>query len=392
MKKSAGSNVLNRPAMAPRPLHPSPLEKQIPATLYAQGRFQEAEQFARALTTQYPNDGFGWKTLGAVLRQLGRVQEALEPLQKAATLLPTDHEAFNNLGAALVDLKQGQHAEPCYRHALALKPDFISALDNLAELLRAAGRIDEALVVYRQKLALVPDDSYTQHLVASYTQQQTDRAPDQYVARTFDAYADNFDTHLQQTLGYRAPQDLAQLLRDNTADAQPSWRVLDLGCGTGLVGAAMAPMASQLVGVDLSGKMLDKARERGVYQRLVCADILSAMTQEADASHDVIVSADVFIYIGKLDEIVEQAHRILAPGGFFAFSIELLEAEEGQADGQAAPASYALRKTGRYAQSLAYLSQLAATHGFVQQASLESTIRQEHATPVKGQLVRWQRR
>lgn len=364
------------------PLQASDLERQIPATLYAQGRFPEAEQFARTLTTQYPNDGFGWKAWGTVLRQLGRVAESLAPLQKAAMLMPMDHEAFYNLGGALSDLGRTEHAEACYRRALELKPDSIGAIDNLAEALRVQGKIDEAVAIYQHKLKLVPDDAYTLHVVASLSQQHTERAPDQYVAKTFDAYADNFDSHLQQKLAYRAPEQLTELLRREAATATPAWRVLDLGCGTGLVGAAMGPLASELVGVDLSGKMLEKARERGLYQRLVCADILGTMRDEASASQDVIVAADVFIYIGKLDEIVEQAHRILVPGGFFAFSIEPYEGTD---------TGYHLQKTGRYAQSLAYLDQLAAQHGFTRKAVVDAPIRQEDNQPVKGHLLLWQR-
>lgn len=385
MQPTAKPNIFQtnraRPAATP-----SQQELQVPLALYAQGRLQEAEQAARRLTVQYPGHGFGWKALGATLRRMGKTAESLVPMQKAAVLLPQDPEAYNNLGCVLQELGRLEHAEACYQRAVELKPDFANAVDNLAELLKSQGKVDDAVAVYRKKLQVTPDDGYVQHLVATLTGGQTEAAPPQYVSRMFDFYAENFDQHLKD-LDYRAPSQLVDLVARHAPAPEQKWRVLDLGCGTGLVGSAIAPLARQVVGVDLSANMLAKARTRQVYQRLEQAEILALMGQEPEGSYDVIVSADVFIYLGKLDDVVRQARRLLSPGGFFAFSIENLQAPLKPQD----EPDFQLEKTGRYTHALPYLSRLAAEHGFAELEAVPTALRLEEQEAVTGSLVLWTR-
>ena len=140
--------------------------------------------------------------------------------------------------------------------------------------------------------------------------------------------------------------------------------MLDLGCGTGLVGAAIAPLARTLVGVDLLPGMLAKARTGGRYARFEQSDLHAMMQREPSASYDVVTAADVFVYVGKLDDIVREAARLLRPEGLFAFSVESLDAltrGAGAADGQQ---GFRLNPTGRYAHSSACLRRLAADHAF----------------------------
>src|SRR5207248_233908 len=80
--------------------------------------------------------------------------------------------------------------------------------------------------------------------------------------------------------------------------ADASLDVLDLGCGTGLCGALLRRWARTLVGVDLSPGMLEKARERGCYDRLEQGDLVAVMRTMPARSFDLIVATDVLIYIG----------------------------------------------------------------------------------------------
>jgi predicted TPR repeat methyltransferase len=159
--------------------------------------------------------------------------------------------------------------------------------------------------------------------------------------------------------------------------------VLDLGCGTGLIGPEIAPYSKQLVGVDLSAKMLDKARTRNLYQRLERSDLLGMMQGEPVSSYDLVIATDVFIYVGKLDEVISEIKRLLSAGSIFAFSIETCEAE-------AAGPGYQLEHTGRYAHTVEYLSRLAATNGFRILEMVATQIRTEHGKPVNGHMAVWQ--
>jgi predicted TPR repeat methyltransferase len=236
---------------------------------------------------------------------------------------------------------------------------------------------------------LTPEDGVALHHIASLTGANTERAPVQYVEKVFDDYADKFDAHLVQTLNYEAPRKLMELVHRHAPASADKWNVLDLGCGTGLVGLAIAPFARQLVGVDLSRRMLDKARARNLYQRLERLDLLAMMQSEETAMYDVIIAADVFIYLGKLDEIVSEIKRLLAPGAVFAFSVEALVSASNEATAEGIRPDYQLGNTGRYSHSADYLAGLAAASGFSIQEMALTQIRTTGSSPVFGHLALW---
>ena len=137
--------------------------------------------------------------------------------------------------------------------------------------------------------------------------------------------------------------------------------------------------------------MLEKARERNLYDRLEQLDLLTMMQGEAAASYDVVFAADVFVYLGKLDELVEQARRLLRPGGFFAFSVESLDALAGDAAALPDRRDYKLNVTARYAHSIAYLTRMAADYGFDVLSTTGTQHRLDKGKPVQGYLALWRR-
>jgi predicted TPR repeat methyltransferase len=144
-----------------------------------------------------------------------------------------------------------------------------------------------------------------------------------YVRTLFDQYAPRFDRALED-LGYRAPA----LLRDAiTKQGTRFGTMLDLGCGTGLAGAAFRPHVDWLAGVDLSPKMIEAARAKGLYDRLDVGDIAQYLAEEQAASAHLVVAADVFAYVADVAEVCVAVARILAPGGLFGFTVETHDGE-----------------------------------------------------------------
>jgi predicted TPR repeat methyltransferase len=197
--------------------------------------------------------------------------------------------------------------------------------------------------------------------------------PPAAVVDLFDRYADKFDDHLQNRLHYSAPEQIAEAVK--ALNPTELMDVLDLGCGTGLCGAAVKPMARSLTGVDLSPKMIEKSRERSVYDRLEVGDIVEAM-KHWPASFDLIVSADVLIYMGDLMPAFEAVAKSLRPGGRFAYSVEA-----GAGD------RYTLLANRRYAHSAMYLKRLAAMYGFIEESFATTALRTEAEKPVAGHVV-----
>jgi predicted TPR repeat methyltransferase len=325
--------------------------------------------------------------LGSSYRALGRLDEAIASFRQALALKHDYADAHYNLGVALSDRGELDEAAACFRTAIALQPDHVSAHHNLGVVCKAAGKPDEALACWHRVVALQPDHCIAQHLIAAMTGAASERAPDQYVIHVFDDCADSFDAHLVEQLRYDAPLRLAACLAQLSPPPAAGWDVLDLGCGTGLVGAALAHQARHLVGVDLSAAMLAQAQARSLYQRLERCELLSMMQDEPPASYDVIAAADVFIYVGNLDGVVREANRLLRRGGLFAFSVEAFE-PESLADGAS---GYRLTPSGRYAHSTVYLDRLAATHDFRCLGMRQARLRLEEGKPVQGWLAVWEK-
>jgi predicted TPR repeat methyltransferase len=164
-----------------------------------------------------------------------------------------------------------------------------------------------------------------------------------YVARLFDEYAPRFDKHLTDNLGYRAPALIVEAL-SAVASGRRFTSALDLGCGTGLMGAELRSHTDRLAGVDLSAGMVARARERGVYDRLVVGDAAAMLGREPPGILDLIVAADALVYFGDLAPLFAAVARALASDGLFAFSVETCEGD-----------GFKLEPTMRFAHSRSYV-------------------------------------
>lgn len=302
------------------------------------------------------NDAASWYRLGNAREDEGRDAEALACFERAVEIEPGHARAWNNLGAASQRLGDHARAEDAYRRALAADPALLQPHLNLGRLHEGRGEFARAAACYRDALAHHPGDAVLEHLLAAAAGVNTERAPRRYVESLFDEQAPRFDAHLVGDLEYRIPGMLAELAHEALSAQEAPVRILDLGCGTGLVGAALAGASGlarlEISGADLSAGMLAQAQRRGVYAQLVQADALEALRQRPPDSLAAVFAADVFIYIGELRAIFSATARALARGGVFAFSVETLE----QGD-------YRLQPTGRYAHALDHVRALAAGAG-----------------------------
>lgn len=359
---------------------------------------------------------------GNALRKMGQHQSALASYRQACAVQPSFFAAVLELAGLYVETKNFAHAIAAYRQAIALRPDHAAAHANLGAALLLAGDIDGAISACRQALALEPerldalynlggallkagdhagaiaafdatlqrqpDHATARHLRDALAGVTTARPPAQYVANLFDGYADRFDSHLTTALNYRMPEILARLLAEITPLPAKVWRVLDLGCGTGLAGAALAPLAREIVGVDLSAGMLAHAAARKLYARLIEGDLLAMLSEENgrnEPRYDVIVAADVLVYLGDLQTLIAETHRRLRRGGYFLFSVESLDALQPVGD-----EAFRLNGSGRYAHARAYLEKLAAVHGFTVRTCKSMPVRTEAGQPIMAWAIIWQ--
>ncbi len=288
--------------------------------------------------------------LGNLRKDAGRFDDAVRLYEGILSREPGYAEARNNLGAVLQVQGAFDKAEACYREAIKSKPGLAQPRLNLGRLLQELGRDADAAAAYRNATDNGHDVEVFGHLLAAAEGRSHSRAPDAYVRETFDTFASSFDEWLVNELDYRVPTRLAALVRERAGARL--FDVLDLGCGTGLCGVALAGNIASLTGVDLSPEMLDESRKRGLYGRLELAEIGAWLKGTPDAAFDLVLAADVFIYSGDIGAVFAGVARSLREGGLFAFSVETCTG-----------ADWRLLPAGRYAQSSDYLQRLADSHG-----------------------------
>lgn len=283
---------------------------------------------------------------------------------------------------ALDLLREGDFpaAASLFEQAIERAPNFMPAWRELARARIGAGDAAGAVEALKACLDLDPSDASGASLeLARIEDRAIDVAPPAYVAALFDAYAAAFDAALIDRLQYRTPGKLAALIR--SLKPPPYARVIDLGCGTGLMGAALrgesnGGEARWLKGVDLSAEMIAAAARRNIYTTLEQIGLVQAL-REQQAPYDLIVASDVFNYIGDLGPVIDVAAARLAPDGLLAFSVEKGAAER----------DFAVQESLRFRHSEPYLRRLAARFDLQTCAVEPSILRLDAATPVEGLLV-----
>jgi predicted TPR repeat methyltransferase len=338
------------------------------------GLYLDALGAAEAALDLKDRNADAWLARGNALHCLRYLPEAVESFDRAIHLRPDWAEAYNAQGASLQRLGEFAAALDCYDQALRHRPDYALAHYHRGNALRSLERREEAIAAYRAALAHGDNPETIAFALASVGEGETPAAlPNDYVRSLFDQYANHFDQHLTEVLGYQTPAVLDALLRHVAPSTELA--TVDLGCGTGLCGPYLRACSRRLDGVDLSQPMLDKAAERGLYDELACADLLTYL-QGHTGAWDLAVAADVFVYIGDLAPVFRAVHAALRPGGRFCFSVEA-------GDG----ADYVLRPSNRYAHTLDYLRRLAAATGFTVLATQALEARQENGNPIAAHAL-----
>eukprot|EP00928_Gymnodinium_smaydae_P056598 TRINITY_DN39960_c0_g1_i1.p1 TRINITY_DN39960_c0_g1~~TRINITY_DN39960_c0_g1_i1.p1 ORF type:complete len:562 (+),score=87.84 TRINITY_DN39960_c0_g1_i1:107-1792(+) len=303
----------------------------------------------------------------------------------------------------------------------------------------------DAILAFERHLSVVGEGgrkaAHSQYWLALLRGETPLTAPAEYVASLFDFYADNFEEHLVNKLQYKTPSALLEELRAGK-ELGPIHRAADLGCGTGLMGPLLrrdlGVPVQRLEGVDLSPEMLRKAAEKQCYDFLLAADLLRIYTSlaesklmaaraeggvcvlstEQDHEHesdvnarccesenpsdrcdgcrrettlededlfDLVAAADVFVYIGDLDEVFVQTRRWIRVGGIFGFSVET-GFDPCESAPPAPPAGYQLCDTGRFTHRPEYIAGLANKHGFSMDRTRDLVLRYNGGKPVHGRV------
>ena len=307
--------------------------------LYNQGQFAATVEQAQALTRHYPNALVIWNILGGAAAKTGQIDQAIN----------------------------------AFKRAIAIKPDYATAHYNMGSVLRDQGKPEEAIEAYKKALSLKPDYAEASHILASLTGTTTDSAPREYVEKLFDKYANKFDQSLVVDLSYDIPEVITQLAVEKHGSGSLG-SILDLGCGTGLTGEMIRAHCTNLEGIDLSRKMLEKAKSRNVYDKLEHIDIVEHLSN-AELDFDYFIATDVFIYVGDLSEVFQLLKCRNKRPGTLMFSTE-----------HTSDKGFHLEKSGRYSHSKSYIEELCKEFKFSISHFSETNLRKDKKGFLTGGL------
>ncbi|HLH96456.1 MAG TPA: tetratricopeptide repeat protein [Xanthobacteraceae bacterium] len=300
----------------------------------------------------------------------GKLAQAMDEYQRALALAPGLTAARLALADALFQV--GRHSEALAAYETV--DDSAEAWLGRARIFKLQQRPQDAVRAYREALARGADSDAIHYFLAAFGDEPPPTmAPKGLIRAAYDQHAAQYEQHMLGDLKYRIPD----LLYEATSRFLPAQSValLDLGCGTGLVGTRFKAKAHAMTGVDLSPNMLQLARQRQIYDRLACAELQEFLRATQD-TFDLVTAADVLVYFGDLSGLFAEVWRVLATGGLFAFSVEA-----------GLDRDFDLKSTLRFTHSREYLAKVAQTHGFAVEAAEQQVLRQEEKNDVVGYVA-----
>jgi predicted TPR repeat methyltransferase len=359
------------------PAHADALNN-LGALLLKKNQHEQALQCFAAVLTGMPAHPEARNNIAAVLFQLGRYFHAAEHYRYLLESTPDDISVLYSYGLTLIELGEFEEAIIQFQKITARCPDHLDAISNMGIAYLKAGNLEKAGNYFEAVLEKLPEHPEIRYLYQALTQKEMpDKPPPQYIQNLFDQYANRYEQHMTDILHYNTPSLLYKLLEKNSPLLPDrTWKILDLGCGTGLSGLAFRHLSQSMTGIDLSEKMLASAKRKLIYDILIKKDILDFL-QENKTHYDLICAVDTFNYMGDLQKLFELCKSALKSQAYFIFSLEALENNDQD---------WHLETHGRYLHSKKYVEKIAVLHHF-KVISIERTVlREQNHSPAQGYL------
>ena len=374
------------------------------------GNVQGAFDALRKSVSLAPDWGPGLLELALLLARQNQFPEAIETAEKVAALEPKNLQVL----AGVIDIAhRAVHLEMAVRHlrrGLRLVHGDITLRRLLASDLSDLGQHSESLEIWDELvkeyptdleslvgrvkayiaagqpvcakdsattlLEMAPNDRTYQYYSKLTRGETPDQQPVELTSKIFDNLAEFYDWRMVRGLKYQLPKQVSQLILERHPDRKIN--VLDLGCGTGLLGVFLGRLDGALMGVDPSRKMIEQAARHNVYDRFHTVNLHDALRETPDKLYQVITALDVFIYAGDVKHAIPNMYRVLTPGGMMVLSFETA-AEQG--------ADMVLQPNGRYAHKRSHLQALCQSAGFTSVEIENVVLREENRQPVDGFTV-----
>ncbi len=296
----------------------------------------------------------------------GQHEIAIRYAMEAIKTKPLGWECHTFLGALLVRERHYSEAQQVLAQALSIRPHDPYVLQLLYLALRTQQREPEFIIFVRKHLLRTPGNAVLLHFQAMAEGEIPDAAPHSYVQGYFDSFSGQYDHYQQDVLSYKAPRFIADTLKEwieESAFRESLHDMLDVGCGTGLIASRLKDLTTHRTGVDISPKMLDKARGKQIYHHLHQKEMIAFML-ESTQRFDLVVAGDALCHSGDLREFLKAARNVLNHKGLLVFSVE----KDFHAD------TWRLCANGRYTHSPKYVNQMLLAKGYLNLHQQEYTL------------------
>lgn len=349
---------------------------ELALLLARQNQFEEAVETAEKVAKLEPKNLQVLAGVIDIAHRAGHTEMAVRHLRRGLDLVPGDTMLRHLLARDLSE--QGEHEESLalWTALITENPNNPQALVGHIQACISSGQPTEALANANALLALAPDDAVYQYYAQVARGETPAQQPTELTRPLFDNMAEFYDMHMVRGLKYQLPKQIADKIIARYPEKKLN--VLDLGCGTGLLGVCLGRLDGFLIGVDLSHKMIEQAARHNVYDRFHTVNLHDALQNTPESLYQVIAALDVFIYAGDITRAIPDAFRILTAGGQLIFSCEA--ASESGPD-------LVLLPSGRYAHKRSHVEALCKAAGFDPIEMEESVLRRENIAPVYGFVV-----
>ena len=350
---------------------------ELALLLARQNQFQEAVETAEKVAALEPRNLQVLAGVVDIAHRAGHAEMAVRHLRRGLELVPGDVTLQRLLARDLSELGRYDESMAVWDALIAGEPADAQSLVGRVQTRIAAGKATEAAQDTAALLALAPDDAVYQYYAQLASGQTPAQQPAELTRPLFDSMAEVYDQHMVRGLRYQLPKQIADQILARYPHKKLN--VLDLGCGTGLLGVCLGRLEGALIGVDVSHKMIEQAARHNVYDRFHTVNLHDALRETPAGLYQVIAALDVFIYAGDLTQAIPDAFRVLAPDGELIFSCEA---------GDEAGADLALQTSGRYTHKRSHVEALCKAAGFATVSIEDTVLRQENGQPVHGFVVR----
>lgn len=337
------------------------------------GEHAQAVETANAVVAMAPTDLMALEVAVAIADAAGDLATVQRHLQSAVAIRPDDASIHRALGKCLAERGFHAEAEAHWRAVLAKSPDDPLAWGWLGGCLIELDRKEEARDALQRGLALLPGEPSLEFHLAIASGETPRTQPKEIMQELFDKYAARFDAELVGELGYRVPRRVAEIIKGRSPALDVN--ILDLGCGTGLLGVYLGPIAGAFVGVDLSAKMIEQAARHGIYTEFRQTDLLDELRATPACTYDYVTANDVFIYVGDLSEVIPATFNAIRHGGALIFSCETAQESES---------ALVMRRSKRYAHTVSSVQALCRDAGFDSCTIEPVDLRFERKVPIAG--------